>query len=368
MNTLLIVSLVAFLNILVLNWLAPYVTPKSIQFGVRIPREREVAPVIFAARQRYHLLLSIGSICIFVAAFVIPALSGYYFLCLLSVLFIIFYDHLVYFLTFRWLHRFKVKQKWFDGLDEESAVVYDDGPSVWHTIAALYFMIPSLVILIMTWYLGISVYNSLPPTLPEAFNSSGLPSHFVAKGFLSVFGAPAGETALTALILLIGYATQFTRLEIDASRPYTTFEQQTRFKTIYRDVTYVAASMFGITLLLASFRVWYYPALIIPSLLVLLPMFIAFIFWFSSPYYIGQMGSRLVIRGEELEDSGSSEVDDDKEWKGGVFDYNREDPSVFVAKRFGIGWTLNFANRKTWILIGSLSVVAVLLALLLLYR
>jgi uncharacterized membrane protein len=36
--------------------------------------------------------------------------------------------------------------------------------------------------------------------------------------------------------------------------------------------------------------------------------------------------------------------DDDQYWKGGLFYFNKNDPSVFVEKRFGIGYTINFAN------------------------
>jgi uncharacterized membrane protein len=37
--------------------------------------------------------------------------------------------------------------------------------------------------------------------------------------------------------------------------------------------------------------------------------------------------------------------DDDRFWKAGLFYVNRDDPSVMVGNRFGIGWTFNFGNR-----------------------
>ena len=36
-------------------------------------------------------------------------------------------------------------------------------------------------------------------------------------------------------------------------------------------------------------------------------------------------------------------------WKLGIIYYNPADPSMFIPKRFGIGYTFNFANRWTWI-------------------
>jgi uncharacterized membrane protein len=32
--------------------------------------------------------------------------------------------------------------------------------------------------------------------------------------------------------------------------------------------------------------------------------------------------------------------------------YNPDDPALMVEKRFGIGWTLNFAHRGAWIFMG----------------
>jgi uncharacterized membrane protein len=37
----------------------------------------------------------------------------------------------------------------------------------------------------------------------------------------------------------------------------------------------------------------------------------------------------------------------DEGWKG-IFYSNRDDPALFVPKRFGIGYTLNFANPWSW--------------------
>ncbi|MEW2502231.1 DUF5808 domain-containing protein [Amycolatopsis sp. NPDC047767] len=56
----------------------------------------------------------------------------------------------------------------------------------------------------------------------------------------------------------------------------------------------------------------------------------------------GQGGSRLETADEPPRDA--VERDDDRFWKGGLLYVNRADHAVFVPKRFGIGWTLNFGN------------------------
>ena len=52
---------------------------------------------------------------------------------------------------------------------------------------------------------------------------------------------------------------------------------------------------------------------------------------------------------------------DANNWKWFLFYFNKEDKRLFVRKQFpGIGWTINFANRKS-ILIILLTVLFILL-------
>ncbi|MFN7956902.1 MAG: DUF5808 domain-containing protein [Holophagaceae bacterium] len=51
-------------------------------------------------------------------------------------------------------------------------------------------------------------------------------------------------------------------------------------------------------------------------------------------------------------------------YRWGLFYVNAEDPALWVPKRFGLGWTLNFAHAASWwILLLLLSPVAVVLGL-----
>lgn len=52
----------------------------------------------------------------------------------------------------------------------------------------------------------------------------------------------------------------------------------------------------------------------------------------------------------------------DKCWKWGIIYVNRDDPQIFVPKRYGIGYTLNFGNRWSWAAV-ALILVAIALPL-----
>jgi len=77
--------------------------------------------------------------------------------------------------------------------------------------------------------------------------------------------------------------------------------------------------------------------------------------------YAGNGGSRLKLREEGLKSVEDSleESDDDQYWKGGLIYYNIDDPSVFVEKRVGIGWTVNMGTMQGKLLIMGTLIVTV---------
>ena len=73
----------------------------------------------------------------------------------------------------------------------------------------------------------------------------------------------------------------------------------------------------------------------------------------------GQSGSRIRIG--RTKDGKKINRDDDKYWKNGMFYVNKEDPALFVEKRFGVGFTLNFGRPAAiLIFVGVLAVIAVI--------
>ena len=94
----------------------------------------------------------------------------------------------------------------------------------------------------------------------------------------------------------------------------------------------------------------YWPVLVGQTLLITAIFVIA--------YRVGQGGSRQSLaRESESQDLDTAPVGDrtpDECWKLGVFYFNRNDSALFVEKRFGIGWTLNFANPRSWLVSAAL--------------
>ena len=71
----------------------------------------------------------------------------------------------------------------------------------------------------------------------------------------------------------------------------------------------------------------------------------------------GQGGSRVKLG--EQSDTDVIDRDDDRYWKLGQFYVNKNDPAIFIEKRFGVGWTNNWAHPVSWVLVGVLIMIIV---------
>jgi uncharacterized membrane protein len=56
--------------------------------------------------------------------------------------------------------------------------------------------------------------------------------------------------------------------------------------------------------------------------------------------------------------------DDDRYWYGGFFYSNPDDPALFVEKRYGLGWTLNFGHPQAKLVLIGLLVGTLVLSIL----
>jgi hypothetical protein len=77
---------------------------------------------------------------------------------------------------------------------------------------------------------------------------------------------------------------------------------------------------------------------------------------------LGQGGSRLAAA-EKSSTASAVPVGDrtpDRYWKLGVFYFNPDDSAIVVEKRFGLGYSMNFARPTTWAIMALLLIAPVL--------
>lgn len=208
-----------------------------------------------------------------------------------------------------------------------------------------------VVVILLTAVLGLAFYPSMPDLIPMHGDFAGNVDSYAEKSVGSVFGFPLLMEAFMALIFLGCHAVMIrSKRPIDPGAPATSalaYGLFARAQSIFLLVVGVVISAgIGIGFMLSSAGiislVQFGVGMVVVGVVVLIGSVTISVVY-------GQAGSRLLRR---MQGSDLLPDDDDEHWKLGIFYVNRDDPSVFLPERFGIGWTINFARPAAWVLVG----------------
>jgi uncharacterized membrane protein len=201
-------------------------------------------------------------------------------------------------------------------------------------------------------------WGQIPDVFPTHWGARGQPDNWATRSFAGVYGPLLIGGALTALLGFQAYAMlRWSRL-IRSGGAAGEGERRFRFVVVSIIVAseYVVALLFTWTGLLPLSHEQSGPPGLIPVLVFSLAFAVVttvLMMWF------GQGGTRLIGRAG----AGSGAVapvgdrTPDKSWKLGLIYINRSDPALFVEKRFGLGYTLNFGHPGVWIFLAVLVAV-----------
>ena len=125
------------------------------------------------------------------------------------------------------------------------------------------------------------------------------------------------------------------------------------------------AALVNLSLLLVSLQIWQiYQPTGMTALLPMVPDLVGVLVVVGIALRMGQSGSRLPDTTAYGPDRDVRvHRDDDRFWKGGMIYANHDGPALMVAKRFGVGWTVNFGNSRALLLMGGIVTAALIVAL-----
>jgi uncharacterized membrane protein len=203
-------------------------------------------------------------------------------------------------------------------------------------------------------------WSQIPEVFPIHWGAHGQPNNWATRSFAGVYAPLLIGVMLCALMGFLAYAM------LRWSRPIrvggAAGEGERRFRLLMVSVIvvteYLLAVMFMWVGLLPLSHKQTIPAGFIPMLVLWLAFTVVttvLMMWF------GQGGTRSV--GSAAAGSGAAApVGDrtpDKYWKLGLFYVNRNDPALFVEKRFGLGCTLNLGHPGVWLFLAVLVAIFV---------
>lgn len=193
-------------------------------------------------------------------------------------------------------------------------------------------------------------YDALPARVPTHFGFSGAPDQWAPRSFWTVLLLPIGTMIMGVSLGFIAALTARAKRAIRRHDQGVSIEAQLRFRsamTRFLSGVAILTTMMMALLSVASVQVALGRSDRLPMVFVVFAVALV-VYALGGSLYLalryGQGGARLERRAEASPLTNG--LADNRQWVLGVFYVNRDDPSIFVEKRFGLGYTINFGNWK----------------------
>jgi len=337
----------------------PYLTRKSLLFGVKVPPEAYSDPAAQEMRRSYVRVCLLGTLVLLlicVAQFMLwrewtMAATMYLPLLVIPLYFIAFVPN--------WKRAVQLKAE--RGWQVPSVIFAETNSS--HTRGKLSnvpwgWYIAGLVIVLATFAIAVIQYPHLPDMIAAHLDGSMQPTRMIPKTWGSVLMVPLMNLALLAIMLPVGIMIERAKLQIDPSAPRKSFAQHRAYRSrMGNAMGFLILSMIlliGLVGLPILFPVS--PALgggifrIAMVVLIVIPLIVLVAVVLKT----GQGGCKVKVDVDEsatenesisAEKSKAYGRGDDKYWIIGTFYYNPDDLAYIVEDRFGTNIGFNYAKR-----------------------
>lgn len=211
---------------------------------------------------------------------------------------------------------------------------------------------PFAILTIVAIYLG-THWAQIPDRFPVHWGIDGRPNGWSERTAFGVFGPLLISGALVTGISLMAYSFSHLarRMPVPAGAPAMS-DYPHRIAVLLLGVEYFLAAMFSLVgLLPLTGSPGVAPIVILSAALLIAAAFLGR--WVSHahdrlPHAVGMPGDGTP----------------DNCWKLGLFYFNPDDSALFVEKRLGFGYTVNFAHASAWICLALILFLPLLLLFL----
>ena len=195
-------------------------------------------------------------------------------------------------------------------------------------------------------------YANMPAMIPTHWGPNGQPDAFSPKTPFSVIALLLILLIMQGMMLGINAFTKRSGIKLNPAKGKTSQFQQLSFRKYTSWFLFMTSVL--ITILMGFTQLTtIHEGLGNAAIMFALPLGFLLIILLATAVYafkVGQSGSRIDVAFEDEAIPGITAVDDDQYWKFGVFYVNKNDPSIFVEKRFGVGWTINFGHPLSYVI------------------
>jgi len=207
-------------------------------------------------------------------------------------------------------------------------------------------------------------WDQIPEIFPVHWGIDGQPNGWSSRTPIGVYGPLIVGGAIVAGLSLITYGVlreaRVVRVPGSAAAHGRDFPHQVGY--FLSGMEYYLATVLSFVAMT--------PLLGAPNIGLVLGSAIALIvIVFVAAHHLNQVRAYEIESSKfQTEDGVFGDGTRDEHWKWGIFYYNPDDPALLVEKRFGIGYTMNFARGRAWIILALMLLVPIALAFAALYR
>lgn len=344
MNMMLLNVVIVYIPMILIGLVMPLFSKKTLFFGVNIPEDRYDSNSIKILKKSYYINYSLSSISsTAVLAYFYSRTNDERVLIAGTFVYIILLSANYYY-----IHRktkiLKNNEGWL--VDKKQVIVVDTKkrPNE-KAISPWWFLIPLSIIIFGLLFTMIQ-YPYLPDKLPGHFNAAGEVTRYDNKSLYSAFMLPLVQLGMTAMMFGLYKVMSSAKITINPARPKTTLLQGQLANRRWGIFTVLMATLLNAQFLYLQFMVLQLIGSS-KSMLISLVIYSGIIgLVIYTSITTGQGGSRIKVSVEETQKDNTKLIqrDDDIHWKLGMLYYNPADPTLWVEKRFGIGWTINHAH------------------------
>lgn len=359
MMLIMLIALVPLCGVLLA--LTPSFMPRSECFTITVPETAQNDPRIKQLKRSYLvIMLGIAAVATVVAAVVVPgtlgsadsaAFTAIYSAAIMVPVVVGFILMLMY--RGR-VMRIKEEEGW-KSQTQLSATVVADGSApeplrlAWNLLYVPVFIITAVLLYVL--------YPLMPEQIPMQVSFTGEVTSFVDKTPVTVSFPLFVNLFVAAIMVFTNWSIGRSKRPVDPKKPASSAYAYGAFAKV-QSVLLLAMGLsitgsIGVLFPLASAGIISlgFAGMLITAITVVIVIVVMVV-----SLKMGQSGARVF---EGAADSEGMSRDEDRFWKLGVFYVNSQDPSVFVPKRFGFGWTINFGSPLAWLLlIGLIAVIA----------
>lgn len=197
---------------------------------------------------------------------------------------------------------------------------------------------------------GMVAYEAMPDRVPVHFGPSGEADGWYDKSVTAVMLLPSLNLVVCPFIALMALLTARAKRSVRGGSGGRSVEAQEAFRA-------AVANLLSVTALFTSALMTFLSVQTIRIALSQTRSLGTLIWWILGMMLVFLFGGLILImvkygQGGALLEEGSAEAPltdglaDNAHWVWGVFYVNKDDSSILVEKRFGIGYTINFGNWK----------------------